>query len=160
MCNPHVRREYSSSCRRPVRFPCAFDSPLSMRSQSHPSGWPANESVEYRFMTHLRLSLVALTLLLATSSFSQAQDPFDEPSLPLNNSPSDKYVQKPLTFAQQTARFEAEQRVMRMQWNKWIGHDPARPSMNASYMSNGLHRYYIPQRSVIVTSMGPRVWYW
>lgn len=67
---------------------------------------------------------------------------------------------KPLTFPQQVARYQAEQRMLRMQWNQWIGYSPLRPNMNSSYMSNGLNRYYIPSRGIIVTGNYHNGWYW
>ncbi|MFN3189853.1 MAG: hypothetical protein ACE361_04965 [Aureliella sp.] len=110
-----------------------------------------------------RTLALALLLVLSNSMVTTAQEnaPAETtPPLPLSNSPSTNYVSKPLTFAQQTARFEAEQRILRLQWNKWIGHDPLRPTMNASYMSNGVHRFYIPQRAAIVSPSAMRSWYW
>lgn len=90
----------------------------------------------------------------------RAQEPLPEPNLPLSNTPSTAYEPAPLTYAQQIARFESEQRILRLEWNKWIGYDPLRPSMNASYMSNGLRHYYIPARGWIVSTGPARSWYW
>ncbi len=79
--------------------------------------------------------------------------------LPLSSTATD-YAPKPLTYAQQIARFTAVQNAARIEWNKWIGYDPARPYVNASYMSNGLQRYYIPRRGVIVSGYHSSSWYW
>lgn len=107
-------------------------------------------------------SLALSTAIVLVASVAQAQE-FGEPAPPatpeLTVSPSVE-APKPLTFAQQNARFQAEQAMMRMQWNKWIGHDPARPFVNASFMSNGFQRYYIPSRGLIVTGGNVRTWYW
>lgn len=110
-------------------------------------------------LSRLALSL-ALTFFVVGQSQCLAQEAAEEP-LPLTQSPSVKYVTtQPLSFAQQQARFEAEQRSMRLQWNNWIGYSPSRPNMNASYMSNGVQRYYIPSRALIVSAGYTRTWYW
>lgn len=108
-----------------------------------------------------RKLIAAIALAVAFAATSVAQEPPAQPAapLPLSSNPS-AYVSKPLTFAQQTARYEAEQRVLRIQWNKWIAHDPLRPTMNASYMSNGVNRYYLPSRGVITSVGSSRMWYW
>jgi hypothetical protein len=79
--------------------------------------------------------------------------------LPLAASASSQ--QEPsLTVAQQRARFAADQRLLRSEWNQWVGYEPLRPTVNASYMSNGVQRFYIPSRGVIVSSGMSRAWYW
>ncbi len=105
----------------------------------------------------------ALCLLIASlcAPALQAQEPLPEPTIPLSNTSSNSYESEPpLTYAQQVARFESEQRILRMQFNKWIGHEPLRPAMNANYMSNGMQRYYLPSRGWIVTPGNVRTWYW
>ncbi|MEZ6135493.1 MAG: hypothetical protein R3C53_11345 [Pirellulaceae bacterium] len=67
---------------------------------------------------------------------------------------------KELSIAQQRAIFAANQRVLRMEFNNWIGYSPLRPNVNASYMSSGYPRYYIPSRGVFVSATGGRAWYW
>ena len=110
-------------------------------------------------MSTSRTLALALGLLMVLAVNVNAQEPATE-DIPLSNSPSVSYAPQPLTYAQQNARFAADQRMFRIQWNKWIGHDPLRPTMNASYMANGLQRFYIPSRSVIVSSSHTRAWYW
>ena len=103
---------------------------------------------------------LALAFLAALQSNCAAQEADTEQStLPLSNSASMSYA-PPLTFAQQTARFHAEQRAIRMEWNNWIGYSPSRPNMNANYMSNGVHRFYIPSRAVIISMGHTNGWYW
>ncbi|MCR9293167.1 MAG: hypothetical protein NXI32_10640 [bacterium] len=109
-------------------------------------------------MKSFALAIFAIALTAAPLS---GQEPLPDPDIPLSNSPSTSYASPPpLTYAQQTARFESEQRILRMQWNKWIGYEPLRPTMNASYMSNGVQRYYIPARGVIVSPAYANAWYW
>ncbi len=115
-------------------------------------------------MSHLKKLFVAIAvgLIVMAANSVDAQEPAEaSPSdrIPLSNSPSYE-LPPPLTFAQQKARFQEEQRMLRMEWNKWIGYSPSRPNMNASYMSNGLQRYYIPSRGVIVTGYNHSGWYW
>ena len=57
-------------------------------------------------------------------------------------------------------QFEARQRVLREERNQWIGYSPARPTVNASNLSNGLPYYYVPSRGQIVTTGMGRAWYW
>ncbi len=79
---------------------------------------------------------------LSMTSQTQAQQPETSDSLPMTTSTSAaQYFPKPLTYPQQIARFEAEQRAMRMEHNRWIGFDPARPATNASYMYSGLYNF-------------------
>lgn len=111
------------------------------------------------FIKSITAFALALLLAFAVQSQAAAQEPATEKPLPLSNSPS-VAQSKPLTFAQQNARFAAEQRMLRMEWNNWIGYSPLRPNMNASYMSNGFQRYYIPARASIVSGGTTRSWYW
>ena len=109
------------------------------------------------------LPLFALIVCLAGPPSLTAQEN-DKVSparpLPLSSSDTYAYLPKPLTIAQQRAKFEADQRTLRMDFNNWIGYSPSRPNMNASYMSNGLQTFYIPSRGVIVTAGRTRSWYW
>lgn len=113
-------------------------------------------------MFRKQTAALAFALLMTVVIHSQAvaQEPVESAPMPLSSSNAAQYVSAPLSFAQQTARFEAEQRRMRMEWNKWIGHSPLRPHMNASYMSNGVQRFYIPSRAVIVSAGYSHGWYW
>ncbi len=112
-------------------------------------------------MFRIRISTLLCALLTsATASWAVAQEP-DEISSPLPLAASDSLAQvQPLTFAQQIARMEAEQRALRIQWYNWIGHSPLRPTVNATYLSTTLPRYYIPSRGVIVKYAGGSGWYW
>jgi hypothetical protein len=110
-----------------------------------------------------QLSLFSMVLFLAAQSSAVAQENDEALAtrpLPLSNSNSYDYTPQPLTIVQQRAKFEADQRTLRMNWNNWIGYSPSRPNMNASYMSNGMQTFYIPSRGVIVTASRPRSWYW
>ncbi len=88
-----------------------------------------------------------LFLLIAASAMaaplqSQAQEPDSANPLPMSTSTSaSQYFPKPLTYPQQLARYEAEQRAMRMEYNRWIGFDPARPTTNSSFMVSGLYNF-------------------
>lgn len=99
----------------------------------------------------------------ATTAATGQQPDAQVGSLPISEVPSVHYYQmqsQPLTYAQQRARFESEQRLYRIEWNNWIGYSPSRPTLNASYMSGIAPRYYIPSRGILVhTGMG-RSWYW
>jgi hypothetical protein len=108
------------------------------------------------------LLVVAVALFISFEQPGMAQEPLKAPSvpMPLTNSPSAYNTMPPLTIPQQRAKFEADQRMLRMEWNNWIGYSPSRPNMNASYMSNGLQQYYIPSRGVIVSTGHSRSWYW
>lgn len=74
----------------------------------------------------------------------------------------DAGVSKPLTIAQQRARYEADQRMLRMQWNKWIGYEPLRPAMPNPLTNNEMNPYYMqPTRIRPVWSVwnyGSRPW--
>ncbi len=106
---------------------------------------------------------IALALLIACMvGQSQAQDnPVPPPPspLPVSNSASlSNYYQGP-SLRQQQAMYEAEQRMLRMEWNRSIGYSPLRPSVNASYMTYGYQSFYAPQRGIMVNT-GHRGWYW
>lgn len=109
----------------------------------------------------------AAALLLAwamMTSVSVGQQPDQVAGqLPISESPSIQYYQyqvQPLTVAQQRARFEAEQRLYRMEWNNWAGYSPLRPTLNASYMSGIAPRYFVPSRGVLIHTGQARSWYW
>lgn len=108
----------------------------------------------------IKRMIAGMGLALCLAITANAQEAVQAEALPLSSSPSTEYTPKPLTYAQQMARFQAEQRMMRIQYNKWIAFDPLRPTMNASYMSNGVQRFYIPQRAAIVSAGQMRSWYW
>lgn len=108
---------------------------------------------------------LATFLLAAGLTFGQvviAQQPTPNNPLPLSRTPSSGYMlePRPMSIPQQRAMFEADQRMLRMEWNKWIGYSPLRPNLNASYMSNGMQRYYIPSRGVIISAGNAYQWYW
>ncbi len=114
------------------------------------------------------MKFVACLLILgAISSTGLAQDPFEvsenlpqAEKLPLANSLYEPMLQQQLlTIPQQRAKFAADQRMLRMEWNNWIGYSPLRPNVNASYMSQGMPNYYIYSRGVIVNG-NSRAWYW
>jgi len=87
------------------------------------------------------LLLLAVVSFLSATPRGQAQEPLSD-GLPMTTSTSAaQYFPKPLTYPQQIARFEAEQRSMRMEHNRWIGFDPARPVTNSSYMYSGLYNF-------------------
>ncbi len=83
-------------------------------------------------------------------------------ALPLSSPSSASYNQEASGWSiiHQRAMFEAEQRMLRTEYNKWIGYNPARPNMNASYLSNGRQLYYIPSRAQFVNAGATRSWYW
>ena len=110
-------------------------------------------------------SMAAVAILAVTPQIAMSQDPIEKvdrvDKLPLTTSPyASVPAYKPLTIPQQRARFAAEQRMLRLEWNEWIGYSPLRPNMNASYLSNGMQRYYIPSRGVIVSAGRTSSWYW
>ena len=82
--------------------------------------------------------------------------------LPLSSPSTAGYNQTAQAWSiiHERARVEAEGRLIRTEFNKWIGHSPARPSMNASYMTNGSPLYYIPARGQFVNAGLTRSWYW
>jgi hypothetical protein len=91
-----------------------------------------------------KLFLLVVAALLSASLQASAQDPLehDKDVLPMTTSTSAAmYFPKPLTYPQQMARYEAEQRTMRMERNRWFGFEPARPSTNSSYMYSGLYNF-------------------
>lgn len=121
--------------------------------------------------THQWLSaLAALALFTAISAGSAAaQEPSSAAGakpLPLSSSSMsgyqnyDSYREAAKQQIRERARFEAQQRTLRHEWNESIGYAPNRPQVNGSYMSNGLQYYYIPSRGHIVSTGLARGWYW
>lgn len=121
-----------------------------------------------------RLYAVAL-LIFVTNQRVVAQDmPLPEVSptvsessrLPITTPSSAAYssYDSYRAVAQQQIRdrvqFEARQRVLRAEWNQWIGYSPNRPTLNSSIMSNSLQYYYLPSRGMIVNNGMARTWYW
>jgi hypothetical protein len=134
---------------------------------SHLASFAQTNLAQNQTLRDVEKSMKNLTLMLCLSGIAfiaqplSAQEPQADTEIPLSNTPSTSYeAEPPLTYAQQIARFESEQRIMRMQFNKWIGYEPLRPAMNSSYMSNGLKRYYLPTRGWIVTPGYANAWYW
>jgi len=96
--------------------------------------------------------LAGVLALLASSA--RADDPLaSEPlasqaaaPLPLSTTTSlgnyEVALPKPLTLAQQRARYEADQRMLRIQWNKWIGYEPLRPALPNALTNNEMNPYY------------------
>lgn len=132
-----------------------------------------------RFMLHpkylLRL-LSAVALLIGFSStpcfaqdnaFQGAPAPaMQSGRLPLSGASAaayqnyDAYREEARQQIRQRIQFEAQQRVLREEWNQWIGYSPARPTVNGSNLSNGLPYYYIPSRGQIVNNGLGRSGYW
>lgn len=113
-------------------------------------------------LKHLKvLALMACVFCVQVTvqATAQAQEPSRPLPLGTSGSPSDEVAKVP-SVIQQRAMFAAEQRILRIEYNNWIGHSPLRPNMNASYMSNGMQRYYIPSRGAIVSAGNARSWYW
>ena len=108
---------------------------------------------------------LALSLAFLASSLP-ADDTVVPPPLPLSSPASlgnyEAATAQPLTIAQQRARFEADQRMLRMQWNKWIGYEPLRPSQPNVMMNNEMNPNYLqPVRYRPVWSVwnyGSRIW--
>ena len=104
-------------------------------------------------------------LVLATwASAVHADDP--KQPLPLSATTSlgsyEATISKPLTIAQQRARYEADQRMARMQWNKWIGYEPSRPALPNALTNNEMNPYFLQPvryRPVWgVMNYGSRIW--
>lgn len=113
-------------------------------------------------LKHLKVLAVmvcAFCVQVTVQATAQAQEPSRPLPLRTSNSPSDDVVKVP-SVIQQRAMFAAEQRMLRIEYNNWIGYSPLRPNMNASYMSNGSQRYYMPSRGAIVSAGNARSWYW
>jgi hypothetical protein len=116
------------------------------------------------YVTLLLSGFVAVFVLSMTAVPAAAQH-IQEPevALPLSNTPSmDHYHPQVSQFsiAQQRAWYAAQQNMYRQEWFNWIGYSPLRPTVNASYMSNGYPRYYVPSRGVITSGGAVRSRYW
>ncbi len=119
---------------------------------------------------HWLVALVATAVLAAvsvTSTFAQDTQPATVgKALPLSSAAAAGY--QSYDFHREAARqqirdrvrFEAEQRMLRAQWNESIGYAPNRPLVNGSYMSSGVQYYYLPSRGQIVTNGLGRSGYW
>lgn len=83
-------------------------------------------------------------------------------SLPLTSASALSYDQaaKGWSIIHERARIEAEGRLYRTEFNRAIGHSPARPAVNSSFMSAGRPIYYIPARGQFVNAGLTRSWYW
>ncbi len=117
----------------------------------------------------MSMKMIAAVLLCFAGLFgntqrSVAQEPaaLGSSPMPLSSPSSAAYVHESLgmSIIHRRAMFEAEQRMLRTEYNKWIGYNPARPSMNASYLSNSRQLYYIPSRGQFVNAGVARSWYW
>lgn len=116
------------------------------------------------FRPALQRVVPCLMLLAAWASTSIADEPTQP--LPLAGSPSvgnyEPTVIKPMTIAQQRARYDADQRMARMQWNKWIGYEPSRPSLPNALTNNEMNPYFfqpVRYRPVwTVWNNGSRIW--
>jgi len=113
--------------------------------------------------------LALLTVALLWSGLQTKTAPAQEPRaatagspLPLSSPSSMSYNQTAHAWSiiHERARIEAEGRLYRSEFNNAIGHLPARPNMNASYMSTGRPIYYIPARGQFVNTGMTRSWYW
>ena len=113
------------------------------------------------------LCLVVASLGLALpvpSAVAQEPKPANpsRPSLPLTSATALSYHQAAVAWSiiHERARIEAEGRLYRTEFNRAIGHSPARPAMNSSFMSTGRPIYYIPARGQFVNAGLTRSWYW
>jgi len=110
---------------------------------------------------HTLMFLLVVAGFLSVTSQTQAQQPDNGDALPMTTSTSAaQYFPKPLTYPQQLARHEAEQRTMRMEHNRWIGFDPARPATNASYMYSGLYNFNSGNNYSIAYASRHRFYVW
>ncbi len=111
------------------------------------------------------MRVVPCLLAFATLASAARADETTQ-SLPMSTTTSigsyEATVSKPLTIAQQRARYDADQRMMRMQWNKWIGYEPARPALPYALTNNEWNPYYmhpVRYRPVWgVVNYGSRIW--
>ncbi len=108
---------------------------------------------------------LAVLLAIAASPL-RADDPAPGQSLPLTTPGGigsyEGTISQPLTIAQQRARFDADQRMLRMQYNKWIGYEPLRPAMPNALTNNEWNPHYmhpVRYRPVWgVWNYGSRIW--
>lgn len=115
-------------------------------------------------LKHTATLLLCLAGLLGTSQLCMAQSPMDPNAgvMPLSSPSASAYVHESLgmSLIHRRAMYEAEQRMLRTEFNKWIGYNPARPNMNASYLTNSKQLYYLPSRGQFVNVGVARPWYW
>lgn len=105
--------------------------------------------------------ILTVAILVALAPLASAQeDAATSKKLPLSTANYDAVQARPLTIPQQRAKFQSDQRMLRLEFNNWVGYSPLRPNVNSSYMSSGYNRYYIPSRNVIVSAGNARAWYW
>ncbi|MCA9193345.1 MAG: hypothetical protein KDB03_16350 [Planctomycetales bacterium] len=102
---------------------------------------------------------LALLILFSGYVHAVADDQLANSMSLANGSYSGTSVEKPLTYSQQIARMQHEQRLARMEFDNWIGFSPARPTMGTMFWSYGTPSYYLPSRNVIVRARG-NPWYW
>ncbi len=107
------------------------------------------------------LFLLVITALMAVPLQAQQPQDINNEALPLTTSTSAAmYFPKPLTYPQQMARFEAEQRTMRMERNRWLGLDPARPITNSSYTYSGLYNFSLGNNYSVAYGSRHRFYGW
>lgn len=113
----------------------------------------------------LYASLALACLLGSIAAADQSNsEPIPLSTVPASSGYAESLYPKPLSFPQQQARFQAEQRMMRMEMNKWIGYEPLRPTVSANYI---FHMYrspvdgYSPYRGRFISNgFGPSSWFW
>lgn len=112
----------------------------------------------------LLLTFCALLVTLQVGRAAAQENAADPPAqqMPLTSPSASSYnrTEKAWAIIHERARIEAEGRLLRSEFNHWVGHSPARPNMNGSYLSNGSRLYYIPGRSQFVNAGAGRSWYW
>ncbi len=111
------------------------------------------------------LAIACAVAIMAVASNCNAQEfggsdtsASDKP-LSLTVSESVAATPKPLTYAQQRARFAEQQRLYRIEMRRMVGYSPLRPTVNASFQAYAPDRFYMPRRDVI-TMPGVSMWYW
>ncbi len=112
----------------------------------------------------LRAVCLGAVLFVALGVDIPAQEP-DQSPLPLSTPAVSRgypeYVPKQLTLSQQTARIQAEQRLMRMEGHKWAGYDTLRPTLSAGFTYDSRYIAYSPFRGRFVTNgWGSNTWFW
>lgn len=112
----------------------------------------------------LLLTICALFATVHVGRVAAQEKASDSPAkqMPLTSPSASSYnkTEKAWSILHERARIEADGRLLRSEFNKWVGHSPARPNMNASYLSNGSRLYYIPGRNQFVNAGAGRSWYW
>lgn len=105
-------------------------------------------------------------LTIASTSFAQENlfrgEPAARPdnALPLSDSSSLANQPRPLTYPQQVARFAAQQRVARIEFNRSIGYTPLRPTVNESVFAYSRSNYYMPATGGVYSPGYYAGWYW